>query len=70
VCTPEERLIFQVFLCSGFSEWEVATLAWTDIHWKEGKLVVSAKPELGLPICCHKGFGAQQSQFASHNRTT
>jgi hypothetical protein len=48
VCNPEERLIFQVFLCSGFREREVATLAWTDIQWKDGKLAVSAKPELGL----------------------
>ncbi|MGO8719853.1 MAG: tyrosine-type recombinase/integrase [Acidobacteriaceae bacterium] len=47
-CNSEERLIFQVFLCSGFREREVATLAWTDIHWKEGKLAVSAKPELGF----------------------
>lgn len=45
-CKPEERLIFQVFLCSGFREREVATLSWTDIHWKEGKLAVSAKPDL------------------------
>jgi integrase len=48
VCNPEERLIFQVFLCSGFREREVATLAWTDIQWKDGKLAVSAKPELGF----------------------
>jgi integrase/recombinase XerD len=47
-CDPEERLIFQVFLCTGFREREVANLAWTDISWKEGKLAVSAKPELGF----------------------
>jgi integrase/recombinase XerD len=47
-CTPEERLIFQVFLCTGFREREVATLVWSDIHWKEGKFAVSAKPELGF----------------------
>jgi integrase/recombinase XerD len=47
-CDPEERLIFQVFLCTGFREREVATLAWADIHWKEGKLGVSAKPDLGF----------------------
>jgi integrase/recombinase XerD len=47
-CDPEERLIFQVFLCAGFREREVANLAWTDINWKEGKLAVSAKPELGF----------------------
>jgi integrase len=47
-CNSEERLIFQVFLCTGFREREVATLAWSDIHWKEGKLGVSAKPDLGF----------------------
>ena len=47
-CTPEERLIFQVFLMASFREREVATFAWPDIHWKEGKLAVSAKPELGF----------------------
>ena len=47
-CTPEERTIFQVFLCTGFQEREVATLAWSDIHWKEGTIDVSAKPELGF----------------------
>ena len=47
-CTPEERLIFQVFLLAGFREREVATFVWPDIHWKEGKLAVSAKPELGF----------------------
>jgi integrase len=47
-CNPEERLIFQVFLCTGFREREVANLAWTDINWKEGKLAVSTKPELGF----------------------
>jgi integrase len=48
VCDPDERLIFQVFLCTGFREREVSTLAWSDFHWKEGKLGVSAKPDLGF----------------------
>jgi len=47
-CTPEEKLLFQIFLCTGFREREVATLAWSDIHWKEGKIGVSAKAELGF----------------------
>jgi integrase len=47
-CGSNERLIFQVFLCTGFREKEVATLAWPDINWKEGKLAVSAKPDLGF----------------------
>jgi integrase/recombinase XerD len=47
-CNPEERMIFQVFLCTGFREKEVSTLVWSDVHWKEGKLAVSAKPDLGF----------------------
>jgi len=47
-CKPDERLIFQVFLCAGFREREVATLTWADVQWKEGKLAVSAKPDLGF----------------------
>jgi integrase len=47
-CDPEELLVFQIFLFTGFRERETATLAWTDIQWKEGKLAVSAKPELGF----------------------
>jgi integrase len=47
-CTDDERLLFQVFLGTGFREREVANLAWTDIDWREGKLNVSAKPELGF----------------------
>jgi integrase len=47
-CLPEERTLFQVFLCTGFREREVATLAWPDIHWKEGKIDVTAKLELGF----------------------
>jgi integrase len=43
-CTAEERVVFQVFLCTGFREREIANLAWTDIDWREGKLNVSAKP--------------------------
>jgi integrase len=47
-CTDEERLLFQVFLSTGFREREVANLAWIDIDWREGKLNVSAKSELGF----------------------
>jgi integrase len=47
-CTPVQKLIFQVFLCTGFREREVANLAWTDIDWKLGNLSVSAKPERGF----------------------
>ncbi|MFP5236642.1 MAG: tyrosine-type recombinase/integrase [Acidobacteriota bacterium] len=47
-CSPEEKLLFQIFLCTGFREREVATLAWSDIHWKEGKIGVSAKFDIGF----------------------
>jgi len=47
-CTPDEKLLFQIFLCTGFREREVATLAWSDVHWKEGKIGVSAKLEMGF----------------------
>jgi integrase/recombinase XerD len=47
-CTPEEKLLFQIFLCTGFREREVATLSWSDVHWKEGKISVSAKPDRGF----------------------
>lgn len=45
-CEPDERLLFQVFLCTGFRSQEVATLAWDDVNWKAGTLAVRAKPEL------------------------
>jgi integrase len=48
-CTPEERLIFQVFLCIGFRECEVATLARSDIHWKEDKIAVYARVRAHIP---------------------
>jgi integrase len=47
-CVPDERLLFQIFLGTGFREREVATLAWSDIHWKEGKIGVSAKQGMGF----------------------
>jgi len=47
-CTPEERLIFQVFLCSGFRSREVSCLTWEDVDWKAGTLSVRPKPEFGF----------------------
>ena len=47
-CDPHERLLFQVFLCTGFRSQEVATLTWDDVNWKAGTLAVRAKPELGF----------------------
>lgn len=44
-CTPDERLIFQTFLCSGFRSRELACLTWEDVNWKAGTLSVRPKPE-------------------------
>jgi integrase len=43
-CNDEERLLFQVFLCTGFRSREVATLTWIDIDWRDGKIGVNPKP--------------------------
>lgn len=47
-CTPEERLIFQVFLSSGFRPREVSCLTWKDVDRKAGTLSVRPKPEFGF----------------------
>jgi len=45
-CTEEESLLFQVFLCTGFRDKEVAHLKWSDIDFRLSTISVSAKPEL------------------------
>jgi integrase len=45
-CDPNEWLLFQVFLQTGFRSREVATLYWDDVDWSGGTLSVRAKPEL------------------------
>jgi hypothetical protein len=47
-CEPAERLLFHVFLCTGFRSREVATLKWDDVNWKAGTLAVHSKSELGF----------------------
>jgi integrase len=42
-CNEEEKLIFQVFLCTGFRAREVETLTWNDINWSAGTLAVRSK---------------------------
>jgi integrase len=42
-CKPAERLLFYVFLCTGFRSQEVATLTWDDVNWKAGTMAVRAK---------------------------
>jgi integrase len=45
-CVPDEWMVFQVFLQTGFRSREVATLYWDDVDWNGGTLSVRAKPEL------------------------
>ncbi len=47
-CNPEERLVFQVFLCSGFRSREVSCLTWENVDWKAGTLSVRPKPDFGF----------------------
>jgi integrase len=47
-CDPDERLIFQTFLCSGFRSRELACLTWEDVDRKAGTLIVRPKPEFGF----------------------
>src|SRR5580698_149974 len=44
-CDKRERLVFQVFLCSGFRSREVATLTWPDVNCKKNSLAGTPKPE-------------------------
>ena len=49
-CEPEERLVFQTFLCSGFRSRELSWLTWEDINWKSGTLSVRPKPEFAFTL--------------------
>jgi integrase/recombinase XerD len=42
-CDDEERLLFQVFLCTGFRSREVETLTWADINFSLGYIAVTPK---------------------------
>ncbi len=44
-CAEDERLLFQVFLCTGFRDKEVAHLMWSDIDYRLSKIMVTAKAE-------------------------
>jgi integrase/recombinase XerD len=44
-CSEDEKVLFQIFLCTGFRAEEVATLTWPDIHYAIGKICVTAKTE-------------------------
>jgi integrase/recombinase XerD len=43
-CDPDEKLLFQVFLHSGFRDKEVAHLEWPDVDFTDGTLSVTSKP--------------------------
>lgn len=47
VCTPEEWLMFQFFLCTGMREQEVMHTFIRDIKFESSVVRVSAKPEFG-----------------------
>lgn len=47
-CTPKERLVFQVFLNTGFREGEVRFLTWPDLDPRTCQISVSAKPSRGF----------------------
>ena len=44
-CTDDERLLFEVFLLTGFREGEVSHLIWSDVDYRLGQISVTAKPE-------------------------
>lgn len=44
VCARDELLLFQVFLCTGFRDQEIAHLEWEDIDIHHGTISVTAKP--------------------------
>lgn len=44
-CTDDECLLFQVFLCTGFRDKEVAHLMWSDIDYRLSKIRVTAKAQ-------------------------
>lgn len=45
-CTDDERLLFEVFLCTGFRDKEVSHLFWSDIDDRLSRISVTAKTEL------------------------
>ena len=48
VCSDDERLLFQVFLFTGFRSQEVMTMTWQDINHKNGTISVAPKSDLNF----------------------
>ena len=47
-CDPDERLLFQTFLCTGFRARELSTLCWADVDFKQLTITVRPKPVYGF----------------------
>jgi integrase len=47
-CNPDERLLFQTFLCTGFRARELSTLCWGDVDFKRLTITVRPKPAYGF----------------------
>lgn len=45
-CNADERLLFQMFLFTGFRAMEIRTLTWPDINFRDGTVSVIPKPDL------------------------
>jgi integrase len=44
-CTYDERLLFELFLCTGFRDGEVSHLVWSDVDYRLSQISVTAEPE-------------------------
>lgn len=44
-CSDDERLLFQLFLCTGFRYREVVHLMWSDIDYRRSKIRMTAKAQ-------------------------
>jgi integrase/recombinase XerD len=53
-CTPDEWLIFQVFLQTGFRKREVSTLRWQDVNFQHNLLRVVERPEYAFKPKSHE----------------
>jgi site-specific recombinase XerD len=45
-CSVDERLLFQLFLFTGFRAMEIRTLTWPDINFRDGTVSVTPKADL------------------------
>ena len=45
-CNADERLLFQLFLFTGFRAMEIRTLTWPDINFRDGTVSVTPKADL------------------------